>query len=187
MRRDGYHSAEVVQFHHTGITAFLTVFAVIADMKDDGLGGQSFFQQLQCELLRHFCDDDAGLLERVGAGKYLSGTKALAGRAILLDILHRTGFHAESMINQDLRINSENLVERLLIENAHQSKLSHGIYTNPCESGLCAVADLPEVRQRQVIPQKLLISRFIQIGDSDAVTIGLGVLRHNVHCDLGKI
>ena len=91
------------------------------------------------------------------------------------------------MINQDLRINSENLIEGLLIENAHQSKLSHGIYTNPCESGLCAVADLPEVRQRQVIPQKLLISRFIQIGDSDAVTIGLGVLRHNVHCDLGKI
>ena len=56
-----------------------------------------------------------------------------------------------------------------------------------CQPPGLARADLPERRQRTVIPEKEFIAVFIQFRDPDAVPVGNSLLCHNIHGDLRQV
>ena len=50
-----------------------------------------------------------------------------------------------------------------------------------------ARAELPEVRERRVVPEETAVGELVQLRDAHAVPVGGGLLGHDVHRHLGEI
>ena len=100
-------------------------------------------------------------------------------RAIGLDVLHAHGFDAPCMVDEDLGVDAELLVERLL---GSHGKLAHGVDAHAREPAHGALADTPEISERLVVPEGRLVALLVEL----AKEVG-AVLCRDVEGDLGEV
>ena len=91
------------------------------------------------------------------------------------------------MVDQDLPVNAEDPVEELLVLQGAQGDIAHGVEMRVHQAAGFARAELPEIRERPVIPEQAAIGALVQLRDAHTVPIGRGLLRHNVHRHLGEV
>ena len=65
--------------------------------------------------------------------------------------------------------------------------VAHGKHASLLQPSGLAGSDLPEIRQRLVLPEQELIGVLVQFRYPDAVFVGRLLLGHNVHRHLGQI
>ncbi len=93
---------------------FDQAFTVKTDIQLYFCCSDSFTQQFKAKVIRHFADNDLSLFVFIWSVEHLSGTKALALRSVLFDIVYRDRFVAPGVIDQKLRIYTEKLIEQIL-------------------------------------------------------------------------
>ena len=91
------------------------------------------------------------------------------------------------MVDEDLAVNAEGLVEVFLVMLSFGGYVAHGEHICFLQSPRFPTTDLPEVRQRSVIPKQKFVGILIQLCNPNTILISRSLLRHDVHGDLRQI
>ena len=97
------------------------------------------------------------------------------------------------MVNQDFRIHTEQLVQRIRILHTHASNVAHRVNAAPriqpaiFQAFRNAAPHLPKTRERPVRPKLPAVTHLVQFRDAHAIGIGVHMLRHHVHRNLAKV
>ena len=91
------------------------------------------------------------------------------------------------MVDQKLRVDSEDLVEQGFVGNRDLGNITHRIDPVPCQPPGDTVCDLPEVCDRSMAPQQLLVGFLRELCNTYPVLIGRLMLCNDIHGDLGQV
>ena len=160
---------------------------IVAHREHHLIGDKSFFHKLKDQPIRHFPDDDPGVVESIRLGEHLPNAHAVGLWAIGLDLFDRAGLPAPGVIDQQLGVDAEKPVEKPLVPHGLTGHIAHCEHVVRFELSADPLADAPKICQRTVIPQVLPVSEFVQLRDADAVLICGNVLGIDVHGDLAEI
>ena len=176
-----------------GAAGVVQVLPVIAHGEDQLVGHQPLVHQLQGQGVRHLPHHQPGLVKVIGALKHLAGDDALVLRLVCLHVRDGAGFPAPGVVDQDLRVHPEQLVQQFLVvvvrvlSDGAPGNVSHGVEAIGLQLVGVALAHPPEVGEGPVIPKQLPIGHLIQLGDPHPERVGLDLLGHDVHGDLGQV
>ena len=169
------------------------VLPVIAHSEHQLVGHQPLVYQIQRQGIRHLPYHQTGLVKVIGALKHLAGDDALVLRLVRLHVRDGAGLPAPGVVDQNLRVDPEQLVEQLLIvvicrlANGAPGDVPHGVQAVGLQPARVALAHPPEVRQRPVRPEQAAVALLRELGDADAVPVGPDMLGHDIHGNLGQI
>ncbi len=105
----------------------------------------------------------------------------------MLDIPHGDRLYAEGVVNQKFTVNSEYLIKPFFVPFCTLRDIPHCEEVIPFECPGFSGTDHPEVCERTVVPEKVLIAVLVQLGNPDAVFVGRRVLCDNVHGNFCKV
>ena len=91
------------------------------------------------------------------------------------------------MVDEDLAVDPESLIKEFFVINASLGNVAHGEHAVFLQTVCLSRADLPEVRERSVLPEKVLVRIFIQLCDPYAVPVRRRFFCRDVHGYLGEI
>ena len=169
------------------------VLTVIAHGEHKLVGHQALVHQLQGQGVRHLPHHQPGLVKVIGVLEHLAGDDALVLRLVRLHVRDGAGLPAPGVVDQNLRVDPEQLVEQLLIvvicrlANGAPGDVPHGVQAVGLQPARVALAHPPEVRQRPVRPEQAAVALLRELGDADAVPVGPDMLGHDIHGNLGQI
>ena len=78
------------------------------------IGDKTVFHQIQHQPLRHFADNEAGLVEGIRVMQYLPGADTAGLGLVGLDVGNGTRLPAPCVVDQQLGIDPEQLIEQLV-------------------------------------------------------------------------
>ena len=169
------------------------VLPVVAHGEHLLVGHQPLVHQLQRQCVRHLPHHQAGLVKVIGALEHLAGDDALVLRLVRLHVRDGAGLPAPGMVDQNLRVDPEQLVQQLLIvvvrglPDGAPGDVPHGVQPVGLQLVCIAPAHPPEVGERAVAPQQPPVAPLIQLRDAHAVLVRRHVLGPDVHGHLGQI
>ena len=169
-----------------GRTVFETLI-VVSCPPGKAVGKKLLPEHIGAKGIDHLQKDIAGFRIRIGPGQDLAAGKRSAGRPVVFDILHGDRFDPPGMIDQDLPVDPEFTVEPFFVIQRHFRDIPHGKQIGILQGPCLSMSDLPEIRQRPVLPEPQFIGVLIQRGDPDAVFVRRCFLGDDIHCHLGEI
>ena len=178
------HDLAVIIFPPCGI---LQVFHVVADRQYDLRRLPVLFRQIQCQPVRHLAYHRPALFKSIGFLKYLPLAHALHGRAQIFHIRHRTRLISPCMINQQLGVDTEQMIQQLFVFQRRPRHIAHGTDAAALQLSCDTGADAPEVRQRAVIPEQPPVAHLVTGGDPHTGAVRRNMLGHDVHRHLREI
>ena len=188
----GNSAAIVIHHHGAGVPLAARTdqaLTVVADVQHNLFGDGVLPYQIEHQQLGHLLDDQPPLVKIVGTVQHLPGGQAGRGGPVLLDDLHRHRLPAPGVIDDQLRVDTEGLVELRFLQRIEggAGDVAHREQLHVLQLRGDAPPDAPEIRQRTVRPQQLPILHLVQLRDAHAVLVRLGFLRDDVHGDLGQV
>ena len=166
---------------------------VVADGEGQLVGGQALFHQIQGELVCHLPNHQAGFLPGIRAGQHLAGADGIGSGPIGLDIRNGAGLPAPGVVNQQLCVDAEEGIQKILVEKRRllaqgaPGDVPHGVQAVLFQALGVAPAYPPEVRQGAVVPQELPVGHLVQLCNADPLPVRLHMLGHNVHSHLAQV
>ena len=154
----------------------------VGDEEGDRICLHLLLRHLQAELVRHLLDDDLRFFIGIIPQEHLALGEGAPPGAVSLDVLHAHGLYAEGMVDQNLRVDAECFVERIVIDHGSPGDVVHREQAHGREPAGAAAGDHPEVRDRPVVPEELAVAVLVQ--DPDKVR---GMFGGDVQRDLGQI
>ena len=135
----------------------------------------------------HLEKDVSRFLIFIRPREHLPVGQAVGIGMVSLNILHRDGLPAPGMVDQDLPVDTEGAVKPFLIRLRPDCNITHRIEPALHQTRGLSRADLPEVRQRCVIPEQASVAQLIQLRNADAVFVRRRLLGHDIHCHFGQV
>ena len=158
---------------------------VVGDPPAEQAGHQPFSEKVRAEAVDHLAEDQPRLPVAVGPRQHLPGREAVPVAAVVLDVRHGDRFDAPGVVDQDLAVDPEGLIEEFLVPEAAARHLAHRLHVRVHQAPGRARPDLPEIRQRLMVPKQIFVGFFVQFGDADAVPVGGTLLGDDIHGYLG--
>ena len=172
------HFPPVVPFH---------ALYIISHRQHHLIADQTFIHQIQGDLVCHFPYHQTSFRDWIGTVQHLPGANAAGLRPIGLDVGNGAGFHAPCVIDQQLCIDTEQLIQQRFVGQGAACHVSHGEHTMGLQLACIALSHPPKICQRTVSPQSSPVTLLVQLGYPDTIRIGIHVLGHNVHGHFTKI
>ena len=169
------------------IRAGLQALVIIGYPPGTGPGHQVLGKHIITEDLDHLLEDQSGFLVFVWPWQDLAVTEAVAFTLIVLDIRHGDRLDAPGMIQQDLSVDTEFLIKELLVPLRPLRDIAHGVHVTLVQPAGFSRSDLPEVRQRPMVPEQKLVTVLVQLCDPDAVLVRRVLLRHDIHGNFRQV
>ena len=91
------------------------------------------------------------------------------------------------MVNQQLCVDPKQLIEQILVLQGAAGNIAHGIDAMGLQLSGVPAANPPKIGEGPVLPQQAAVGALVQLGDADAVDIGMDVLRNNIHSDFAEV
>ena len=157
------------------------------------IGHDALVYQIQRQQIGHFPHDQPRFVKGIGLLQHLAGADAVGGGAVGLDVRQRAGFPTPGVVDEQLRVDAEELVEKVLaviLSGAAQrtaGDITHRVHSVACQLARNAAAYAPEVGQRPVRPELPAIAHLVKLRNAHAVLIRRNVLGADVHGDFAKI
>ena len=85
------------------------------------------------------------------------------------------------MVDDEFRVDTEHLIEQLLVVHRQPSELAHRIDADAAEPCDDAAAEAPEVGHRLVVPQFLPVAYLVEFGNAHTVLVSRDMLGHDIH------
>ena len=163
------------------------ILVVIDDSQDKLVCQKAFFHKVQGGAVRHFTHDNAGFFRAVGALQHLAGAEGAVLRLICLDEVDCAGFPAPGVIDEKLGIDTEQLVEQILVLEGASGDVPHGKHAVAGELLRSSLSDAPEIRYGTVAPELSAVAHLVQLRDAHTVRVRGGVLGFDIHRDLTQV
>ena len=144
-------------------------------MEGDGAGDQILFHQIQTQQIHHFLDDETPFVERVVAVQHLSAGETVGVRAVSLDIRDSDWFPAPGVVDQKLRVYSEQVIQEVFISGGD---IAHGADTKGVQPSGSAGADAPEICQGLVRPESFPVAFLGEFSDKVIGMFGGNIQSH---------
>ena len=149
----------------------LQAFVIIADPPGNALADHVFFIHLFTEKVDHFREGQPGLGVFIGPGQDLSVGEAVFFVPVAFDVRHCHRLDPPGVVDQDLSVYSEFFVKKSFVPLGSCGDLPHCIQLVSVQAAHFAGADLPEIRERLMAPEKKAVGGLVQFRDSDSVFI----------------
>ena len=172
---------------------FGKVALIITHMQDDLICQTVLSYKVQGQGFRHFLNYDSRLFKSVWPHQDLAGSDAAGFRNKALDFPHGAGLPAPGMVDQQLRVDPEQLIEQVLImviaglSDGTPGYISHGIESVLLQLLLIAPAHSPEVCQGPVGPEQAAVGHLIELGDPYPVPVCRNMFGDNIHGHLCQV
>ena len=143
------------------------IIHIIPYRQYDLVGDKSLIQQIQGQHICHFPDCQPCLAKGIRTVEHLAGSHTAALRLVSLDVLNGTGFPAPGVIYKKLCIDSEKIIQKILIvivpvsSKGTAGNVSHSIQSMGLQLFGIAFSHPPEICQGPVGPEKLSIGHLI--------------------------
>ena len=115
-----------------GFSGVAFIGSVITDGQHDLIGDKILVYQVKYQKVGHLPHNQLRFLSSVRLLQNLTGTDAVRFRLVCLDFLDRARFPAPGMVDQQLRIDAEHLVKKVLV--VEFMGLAHGTFRNVAHS-----------------------------------------------------
>ena len=156
-------------------------------MNCDLIRGKPFLHQFQRQRIRHLPQNQLRLRRLIGMLQNLTGTQAVRLRPVGLHCLYGTGFPPPGMVNEELRIFSNEAVEQFLVLDRASRHVSHRIQAKRGQPFGIPPPDPPEIRDRTMRPEFSAVRHFIQLRDPNSIPICRDMLCPHIHRHLAEI
>ena len=184
----GVRPAVIIQRHGAAVIGVCVQgFGVKGNRPGQHGGFQVLIHQVGAEQVGHFLEHQQPFLVGIGPGQHLACVQAAVIGLVVFDIAQARGLDAPGVVDEQLRVDAEQVVEIALVGQRHGGHVAHGVQAAALQRPGRAGADVPEIRQRAVGPEQQLVVRFVQLGDAHAVLVGGFLLRHDVHAHLRQV
>ena len=154
------------------------VFIGISGVQGNTPGHEAFFQQLLHQDFHHFKKEEFPFFPGVVLEEHLAVADGPLRRAVAVDIGNGAGLPAMGMVDEILCVHPEFAVQQLFRQQGHSIEVIDSVFRKaPGDAG----ADIPDVRNGPVVPDRLLKSGLIEIGN-----VCRQVLGQDIHAHLGQ-
>jgi hypothetical protein len=161
--------------------------AVVAHREDDLVAHEMLVHQVERQRVRHLADHHSAFVRRIGTLQHLTAAQGVGLRLVGFDVVHRHRLPSPGMVDDELRVDTEHLVEQFLVVHRQPRELAHRIDADAAEPCDDATAEAPEVGHRLVVPQLPAVAHLVELGNAHAVLVGRDMLGHHIHGHLAEI
>ena len=174
-------AVEILRHRPVIMREHLQALPVIRHPPGESAGNDMLLEHIGTEHIHHLEENIPRFLIHIRLREHLPVGQAVGIGMVGFNILHRHRLPAPGMVDQDFPVNAEGSVKPFLVRLRPCGNISHREYPAILQTGRLAGPDLPEVRQRFVIPEQILVAGLIQFRYASSVFIRRSLLRHNVH------
>ena len=169
------------------IRPFLKTLVIIGYPPAEASCNSMMSEHIGAEHLDHLPEDVPRFPIPVWSWKDLPLRERRRIGVVMLDIPHGDWLYSEGVVNQKFTVNSEYLIKPFFVPFCTLRDIPHCEEVIPFECPGFAGTDHPEVCERTMAPEKVLIAVLVQLGNPDAVFVGRRVLCDNVHGNFSEV